>query len=945
MSHLKETLKEKFHLRRRSRDTDSSRDRERSTSIESVGRHQHEPTHDEPLLREGSLHSRDVGGYLTTDGVANPSAVSMLGREQTNLTQVTTGGPVTAETVFQSPNATHPLPLTTAAGGVTGRRGGLPPLDTNIAHTANVTSPNHPIVPIGIVPPTPQVGSEMSADAMFAQHPQPHRPHSVSAPPAVDTHEDGDGGFLSTLVDKAQQALSPILPAVMGGETPEERTPNNNTTETPAATVRDADGDVPTAALPKAATAHEHVPIGQGSLDLGQLNVNVDGHGEGARVNRALSVSSVGSQRSINDPSHPSQHPGGHGFTHASTWSGNTQPGYSLNSYPTIASTASGVPGHKITGFAVASNKRNRDFHALFRSVPAEDYLIDDYGCALQKEILVHGRMYVSEGHICFNSNIFGWVTNLVIGFGEIVAVEKKSTAVVFPNAISITTLHAKHVFASFIARDTTYDLIVNIWRLSHPSVRTEANGIRAIDPNGNNHEGHDGTADDDDAMSVDDDTSVSSVEDVNGAAADGVPVDGASGGGATAEGGPGPATHGPTTCDPSEHYDKQLCDETIPAPLGRVWELLYGDSSTWVKDFLVNTEKVKDVNCGTWEGKTRKSDYIKPLSGPIGPKQTHCHITEEIAEKDFEKYCSIVSTTQTPDVPSGNSFSVKTRTCLMWGENNSTRVIMSFTVEWTGKSWVKGPIEKGSAEGQAAYSKNLIAALKSEFAGGAGRPRKSTASKPVAVAEAEQAGQAAGGPTSVVSPAPATAVDESGGGIADMLGPVGDILRPVLNTTGLLTLLLIIVIWNLRGVQQAVRDVATIEARRGLEVGGDGLSPLLWREQEEGLWQWMEARAGINTANNGAAIPDSGRPKKHGEALWRRLKLENVVQRKKEVMAAKGEDWMTRREIEEAVRITEERLRALKGAVERRHAAFDGDGVGVGEGVGEVKVATVREL
>lgn len=36
-----------------------------------------------------------------------------------------------------------------------------------------------------------------------------------------------------------------------------------------------------------------------------------------------------------------------------------------------------------------------------------------DYSCALQREILVHGRLFVSLHHICFNSNIFGWVTNV----------------------------------------------------------------------------------------------------------------------------------------------------------------------------------------------------------------------------------------------------------------------------------------------------------------------------------------------------------------------------------------------------------------------------------------------------------------------------------------------------------------------------------------------------
>jgi hypothetical protein len=83
-----------------------------------------------------------------------------------------------------------------------------------------------------------------------------------------------------------------------------------------------------------------------------------------------------------------------------------------------------------VTGFAVASNKRNADFHDLFSTIPEGDYLIEgalspfslfcgvteldlDYGCALQREILIQGRIYISENHICFHANIFGWITNV----------------------------------------------------------------------------------------------------------------------------------------------------------------------------------------------------------------------------------------------------------------------------------------------------------------------------------------------------------------------------------------------------------------------------------------------------------------------------------------------------------------------------------------------------
>ena len=38
-----------------------------------------------------------------------------------------------------------------------------------------------------------------------------------------------------------------------------------------------------------------------------------------------------------------------------------------------------------------------------------------------------------------------------------------------------VRTMHAQYVFASFLSRDTTYDLIVSIWRISHPTVPTGA--------------------------------------------------------------------------------------------------------------------------------------------------------------------------------------------------------------------------------------------------------------------------------------------------------------------------------------------------------------------------------------------------------------------------------------------------------------------------------------
>ncbi|OBZ80178.1 putative membrane protein C20F10.07, partial [Choanephora cucurbitarum] len=116
---------------------------------------------------------------------------------------------------------------------------------------------------------------------------------------------------------------------------------------------------------------------------------------------------------------------------------------------------------------SLASKKKNDEFHALFKSVPESDLLIDDYKCALQKEILLQGHLYLSEHHVCFKSNIFGWVTNLVIQFAEIERIEKRMTAKIIPNGILIATNTSTHIFASFLLRDQTYEQIIKIWNLS----------------------------------------------------------------------------------------------------------------------------------------------------------------------------------------------------------------------------------------------------------------------------------------------------------------------------------------------------------------------------------------------------------------------------------------------------------------------------------------------
>lgn len=88
-----------------------------------------------------------------------------------------------------------------------------------------------------------------------------------------------------------------------------------------------------------------------------------------------------------------------------------------------------------------------------------------DYSCALQREILVHGRMYVTLDYMCFHANIFGWETYLTLKWKDVTAITKEKTALVIPNAILITTNSEKYFITSFAARDRSYLMLFRIWQ------------------------------------------------------------------------------------------------------------------------------------------------------------------------------------------------------------------------------------------------------------------------------------------------------------------------------------------------------------------------------------------------------------------------------------------------------------------------------------------------
>jgi hypothetical protein len=186
------------------------------------------------------------------------------------------------------------------------------------------------------------------------------------------------------------------------------------------------------------------------------------------------------------------------------------------------------------------------------------------------------------------------------------------------------------------------------------------------------------------------------------------------------------------------EHYSETALETIVPGTPDKIYNLMF--ASGFIKDFMKVDQKLlgeslplllnfsllfahyvqTDIQISDWSPTSptstllsRNMSYIKPLYASLGPKQTKCEITDETTYCDFDDYVVTITTTRTPDVPSGGVFSVKTRTCMMWASVASTKVIVTTQVEWTGRSFIKGIIEKSAIDGQKVYHADLDKAMR----------------------------------------------------------------------------------------------------------------------------------------------------------------------------------------------------------------------------------------
>ncbi|XP_063982378.1 GRAM domain-containing protein 2B-like isoform X3 [Diachasmimorpha longicaudata] len=117
------------------------------------------------------------------------------------------------------------------------------------------------------------------------------------------------------------------------------------------------------------------------------------------------------------------------------------------------------------------SSARQKKFHRHFTQsskfhdqVAPDERVLNYYSCALVGDILLQGHLYITPNYFAFYSNVFGYVTKLLIPTVSVRKISKEKTARIIPNAIAVATDEERHVFCSLLSRDSTFKLMKQVW-------------------------------------------------------------------------------------------------------------------------------------------------------------------------------------------------------------------------------------------------------------------------------------------------------------------------------------------------------------------------------------------------------------------------------------------------------------------------------------------------
>lgn len=417
---------------------------------------------------------------------------------------------------------------------------------------------------------------------------------------------------------------------------------------------------------------------------------------------------------------------------------------------------------------------RSDDFKRIFKDIPSEERLVVEYSCAIQRDILVHGRLYVSQNYLCFYANIFRWETQVTIRWKDVTSLTKEKTALVIPNAILVHTNTDRHFLTSFTARDKAFLMLFRVWQnalMDQPMSTQEMwQWVHSCygDELGLTSDDDDyvapATTDPLNSQPLDDDKSFGGKGDRNSDSSYSEANNNNSNDGNVfneSDKYPQPIVQPPTPTSPSEHLASDPSDSSpsesesekqgtlVTCPClhdGRL--LVHMQVSIHVDQLFTHlftnskfafdlheTRKSTDVKQSPWvtnpstNQKGRTVSHTVPITQAIGPKQTQVTESQKMlpCSKPGEIYAIEIEACNA-GIPYADAFYVTTHYCLTRGKDPGTSTIAVYCqIKYRKSVWglVKNYIEKNCWLGIEEYFNSLVKALEEEC----DRTRKAMAS------------------------------------------------------------------------------------------------------------------------------------------------------------------------------------------------------------------------
>uniref|UniRef100_A0AAY5KQ01 VASt domain-containing protein n=1 Tax=Esox lucius TaxID=8010 RepID=A0AAY5KQ01_ESOLU len=367
--------------------------------------------------------------------------------------------------------------------------------------------------------------------------------------------------------------------------------------------------------------------------------------------------------------------------------------------------------------------QRNEDFRKLFKKLPDTERLIVDYSCALQKDILLQGRLYLSENWLCFYSNIFRWETTITILLKDVTTLTKEKTAKLIPNAIQISTDHDKHFFTSFGARDRSYMMIFRLWQnalmdkplspkelwhIVHQCYGTEL-GLTSEDDDYNVEEGGDGLLESANHAMPPSATSLGNLSLDQLTNDDELPTDPSNSSDTQEEG------EVESFC--ADLAGRLHINMAVRMSVDKLHDLLFSADTHFIQH-LFSQRHFTDLSVGEWQkdnspsgNTTRVLSYTIAINNPLGPKTAPVVETQTLYKNSAPGECYVVdSEVITSGIPYQDYFYTVHRYCLTSISKHKSRLRVSSNICYRKQPWslVKALIEKNTWSGIEEYYRHM---------------------------------------------------------------------------------------------------------------------------------------------------------------------------------------------------------------------------------------------